>query len=276
MTREDYFQNPAGERFRFRENIPENPKASIIAVHGLAEHFGRYLHIEDFFARRGFSFHIMENRGHGKSVGKHIHIDRYDQFIEDLNVFREKVAAENSGRPLFGLAHSNGSLILARYALKYGAGLKGVVLSGLPIRFGSKVNPIKFKAGMFLAGIVPKLTLPNTDLDPHTICHDKKVVADYIADPLVYKVISVGFAKQFFWAMGDLLERAPEFKVPVLMQHGGDDHACSPAAAREFYENISSADKEFILYDGLYHEIYNEPPKLEILGTAAEWLEKRI
>ncbi|MFA6449844.1 MAG: lysophospholipase [bacterium] len=276
MIREDYFENPAGERFHFRENIPDNPKAAIIAVHGLAEHFGRYIHIEEFFASRGFSFHIMENRGHGKSVGRRIHIDRYDQFVEDLNVFRELVAARLNGIPLLGLSHSNGSLILARYALKHGDGLKGVVLSGIPISFGSKVNPIKFKAGMFLAGIVPKLTLPNTDLDPQTLCHDKKVVEDYIADPMVYKVISVGFAKQFFWAMGDLLARAPEFKIPALFQHGGDDRACSPASAREFFEKISSSDKEFILYEGLYHEIYNEPQKLEILETAANWMEKRI
>jgi acylglycerol lipase len=276
MIREDYFENPAGERFRYRENIPDKPKAAIIGVHGLAEHLGRYTEIEEFFANRGFSFHMMENRGHGLSVGKRGHIDAYDQFLDDLHIFRGMVEANLNGRPLFGLSHSNGSLILARYALAHGDGLRGVVLSGIPIRFASKINPVKFKTGMFLAKFFPKLTLPNTDLDPQYICHDKKVVEDYIADPLVFKIISLGFAKQMFWAMQDLLDRSPQFDTPVLFQHGGDDRACDPAAAREFYEKSSSSDKQFVLYDGLFHEIYNEPPKAEILDTAASWMEKRI
>jgi lysophospholipase len=276
MIREDYFTNPAGEIFRFRENIPDNAKATILCVHGYAEHIGRYKHVEQFFTDNGFSFHIMENRGHGMSVGKRGHIDEFDEFIEDLNVFRRMVDAGLGGRPLFGLGHSNGSLILARYSLKYGVGIRGLVLSGIPIRTSAKINPIKLKTGMFLANFFPKLTLPSKELDPQTICHDRKIVEDYIADPLVHKVMSIGFAKQFFWAMQDLFDRAGEFKTPVLFQHGGDDRACDPAAAREFHDKIASADKRIIIYDGLYHEIYNEPQKQEILGTALKWMEDRL
>lgn len=273
---EDYFSNSKGERFRFRENIPDNFIASILCVHGYAEHIGRYLEIERFFVERGFSFHIMENRGHGKSVGQRGHIDKFDIFIEDLHVFRQMIDAKIGNKILFGLGHSNGSLILARYAIKYGDGIKGVVLSGLPIRSSAKINPIKFNTGIFLASFMPKLTLPSTELDPQTLCHDKKIVEDYIADPLVHKVMSLGFVKEFFGSMRNLLDRAPEFKIPVLFQHGGDDRACDPTAAREFYEKISSTDKQIIVYDGLYHEIFNEPQKADILTTSAKWMESRI
>jgi len=276
MKQESYFENAAGEKFRFVEIVPENPFAAILAVHGYAEHIGRYEHIASFFSERGFSFYMMENRGHGMSVGKRGHIDKFDIFLDDLHFFRKIVERKINGLPLFGLAHSNGSLILARYSLKYGHGFKGLVLSGIPIRSAAKINPIKFKAGMLLAAIVPKLTLPSTELDPQTICHDKKVVDDYIKDPLVHKVISVRFAREFFWAMEDLNARAKEFTAPVLFQHGSDDRACDPDAAREFYENIASQDKEFIMYEALYHEVYNEPPKHDILTTAADWMKKRM
>ncbi len=275
MKRIAFFENPAGEKFRYSEVVPDDAKAAIIGVHGYAEHLGRYDYIAEHFTGRGFSFHIMENRGHGESIGKRGHIDSFDLFIEDLHIFRKAVESRIAGKPLFMLGHSNGSLIAARYVLKFGEGIQGLVLSGIPIRAAVKVNPIKLKLGFFLAGFIPRLTLPS-ELDPHVICRDKKVVEDYINDPLVFRVMSVGFAKEFFVAMADLLERAPEFKHPVLFLHGSMDMACAPDAAREFYEKISSSDKKFIMYDGLYHEVFNEEGKDDILATASGWIEKRL
>ena len=248
---EGYFTNSAGERFYYVQGGPEKPKAVILAVHGYAEHTGRYRHVMDFMNSRGFSFYMMENRGHGRSPGKRGHIDRYDQFTDDLHEFRimpEKAAREH-GVPLFLLGHSNGSLISARYALAHGDGIRGLVLSGIPIRAAVKVNPVKLKLGFFLAGIAPKLTLPS-EIDPYTLCHDEKVT--------------------------DLLSRAGEFSHPVLFQHGGDDRACDPPSAVEFYEKIASGDKRMQMYEGLWHEIFNEPEKEKILDTAASWIEERI
>lgn len=275
MNKTAYFDNPAGEKFRFREDVPEHPVAAVIGVHGVAEHMGRYDHVAAHFAGRGISFHMMENRGHGESIGKRGHIDSYGDFIEDLHLFRRDVQGRIGDRPLFMLGHSNGALISATYALKYGDGIRGLVLSGLPIRTGVKVNPLKLKLGMILGGIVPKLTLPS-ELDPHDICSDKKVVENYINDPLVFRVMSVGFAKEFFNAMAGLLERAPGFRHPVLFLHGSEDRPCDPAAAREFHDKISSDDKEFILYEGLYHEVFNEAGKEKILETASQWVLDRV
>ncbi len=274
VINESYFISNTGDRFRFRENIPDNPRGAVIAVHGLAEHIGRYAHVEQFLVDNRYSFHMMENRGHGKSVGKRGHIDRFDQFTEDLHFFRGMVQKKIGSLPLFMLGHSNGSLISARYALTYGSGIRGFVLSGLPIRFAAEVSPLKKKIGLFLSRFIPKLTI-KSELNPWDICHDVKVVEDYIADPLVFKIMSIGFANQIFWAMDDLSARAGEFNSPVLFQHGGDDRICCPTAAREFYEKAASTDKEFILYEGLYHEIYNEPEKDAILETALRWIEKR-
>lgn len=271
---EGYYENEAGEKFRYRENEVENPKAAVICVHGYAEHIGRYRHVEERLVARGMSFYMIENRGHGLSVGRKGHIDRYDQFIDDLYFYRNRIMPKVGDTPLFLLGHSNGSLISARYALAHGDGVRGMVLSGIPIRTAMKVNPIKLKAGMILAGIAPTISLP-TEIDPKTLCHDKQIVDAYIKDPLVHKIMSVGFAKEFLGAMANLLERAGEFRTPALFMHGGDDRACDPPSAREFYQKAGVADKKFIMYDNLWHEIFNEPQKEEILRTAIDWIEER-
>jgi len=277
MKREGFFSNDAGEKFFFVENVPEDRKAAVLAVHGYAEHTGRYGHVSDYLASRGFSFHMMENRGHGRSAGRKGHIERYDDFLDDLDVFRKMVerSADEAGVPLFMLGHSNGSLISARYVLSRGRGVRGLVLSGIPIRTAVKVNPLKLKVGFFLAGIAPRLTLP-TELDPYTLCHDAEVTREYVEDPLVHKVMSVGFAKEFFGAMEDLLGRAADFTHPVLFLHGSDDRACDAAAAVEFHDRISSQDREIIVYEDLWHEVFNEPEKEKILDTAVRWMEDRL
>lgn len=275
MINEGYLENASGEKFRIRENIPDGAVAAVICVHGYAEHIGRYLHVEDFLVSNGISFHMMENRGHGMSVGRKGHIDRYDQFIDDLHLFRKKVQENICGLPLFIVAHSNGSLISARYVLTHADGIKGMVLSGIPIRTSVKVNPLKLKTGIFLSNYFPTLSLP-TELDPHTLCHDKDVVAEYIKDPLVHKIMSIGFAREFFNAMDNTLKRASAFKTPVLFLHGGDDRACSPEAAREFYEKIISSDKKLLMYENAWHELFNEPDKDSTLETTTRWILERV
>jgi alpha-beta hydrolase superfamily lysophospholipase len=48
------------------------------------------------------------------------------------------------------------------------------------------------------------------------------------------------------------------------------------AGSDAYYRGISSTDKELKIYDGLYHEIFNEPERLEVLGDLATWIEARI
>ncbi|HOC93100.1 MAG TPA: lysophospholipase [bacterium] len=276
MKREDYFENKGGGRFRYVEHEVEGARAVVMGTHGFAEHIGRYDHVGAFFNSRGMSFYMMDNRGHGKSPGARGHIDSYDQYVDDLHGFRTLVVEEKlRGAPLFLLGHSNGSLITARYCLKHAAGVRGVVLSGILARMAMKVNPLKLKTGMLLSKIVPKLAIPG-EISPSDVCRDKEVVREYENDPLVFKVNTLGFAAQLIWAMEDLNKRAGEFKPPVLFQHGGDDRLCSPEGARAFHDNIASTDKQFILYPGLYHEIYNEFEKDEILAAAADWIDKRL
>jgi alpha-beta hydrolase superfamily lysophospholipase len=39
---------------------------------------------------------------------------------------------------------------------------------------------------------------------------------------------------------------------------------------------ISSADKTLKIYDGLYHEIFNEPERDQVFGDMQTWLEERL
>ena len=76
--------------------------------------------------------------------------------------------------------------------------------------------------------------------------------------------------------MGEVRERCGEITLPVLVMHGEQDVMTAPAGSRAFYEGVGATDRSLRLYPALYHEIFNEPERLEVLGDLADWLEARM
>lgn len=268
-----YFEGEDGTKFYYRQRLPDGKtRAVVVGVHGYAEHGGRYDEVANLLASRGYAFYIMDNRAHGYSEGRRAHIDRYDQFVEDLRGFVSYLKPRIDGRKVFMLGHSNGSLIAIRYALRWQDELAGLVLSGAALRSAVPVPGIKLMMMPVMAKLMPT-KLFNAGLDPNGLSHDKEVVQRYVDDPLVYRVISARFAFELFRAMADTLGRAAEMRAPTLMLHGEKDPACDPAAAKEFFEKMASVDKTLHVYPGMFHEVFNEIGKEKVYADMTAWVE---
>jgi alpha-beta hydrolase superfamily lysophospholipase len=72
-----------------------------------------------------------------------------------------------------------------------------------------------------------------------------------------------------------LPERSRELRIPLLLQHGSLDALADPAGTRLLVTTAGSADKTVRWYDGLWHEIYNEPERAQPLADLREWLAAR-
>jgi alpha-beta hydrolase superfamily lysophospholipase len=70
--------------------------------------------------------------------------------------------------------------------------------------------------------------------------------------------------------------RLGSVQLPLLVLHGGADALATPAGARVVYERAGSVDKTLKVYDGLYHEIFNEPEKDSVINDAMTWIETHI
>jgi acylglycerol lipase len=64
--------------------------------------------------------------------------------------------------------------------------------------------------------------------------------------------------------MAKLYDSVPQIKLPTLIMagNGGPDGARS----RVLYERIILKDKTFKLYEGLLHEIFNEPEHPQVMA----------
>ncbi|MFO7666808.1 MAG: alpha/beta hydrolase [Desulfobacterales bacterium] len=249
-------QNDLKIYYRQYKASPE--KAIMIITHGLGEHSGRYLNVINRLVPKGISVFAPDFRGHGKSEGKRGHVLSFGDYLEDLDLISGVVIKEKKpGIKYFLLGHSLGGLIAINYAIRRQETVDGLIISSPSLGVTVKVPAIKAVLGKAMSFLWPGLSL-NNELDASKISHDEKVVAAYRNDPLVHDRVTARWFTEFLSAMEKANNQASEIKVPFLMQIAGDDHLVNAAASKSFFERVSSKDKTLHVYEGLYHEIFNE------------------
>ena len=115
----------------------------------------------------------------------------------------------------------------------------------------------------------------SSGLDPTTISRNQEVVDKYVNDPLVHDKMSLGFGKLMLSVLPWTFEHAPEFSLPLLIMHGTDDKLGYPRGSEEF-ASLVKQDCTVKLWDGLYHELHNEPEQNEVLAFMIEWMNGQL
>jgi alpha-beta hydrolase superfamily lysophospholipase len=254
--------------------LPEGePRAVLVISHGLAEHGGRYAALAERLVGRNYAVYALDHRGHGRSPGGRANIERFAYVVSDLGTFVGRAQRQHPGHPAFLIGHSMGGAIALGCALQFPDALKGLVLSAPALSIGEEVSVLKSWLVRLLSAVAPgvgALTLPAS-----AISRDPAVVSAYERDPLVYRgSIPARTLAELLAAMKDFPERVPRLRVPVLVQHGTADKLVPYDANRPIYAALGQPKLRAIrTYDGLFHEIYNEPERDRVIGDLEAWLE---
>ena len=110
------------------------PRAVIVLVHGAGEHCARYEHLASYMTQHGYAVAGLDYPGHGRSGGTPGFVERFDDYVETLRTFHQRVGAEFPGLPQILLGHSMGGLISSLYLLQYQQDFAGCILSGPAIK----------------------------------------------------------------------------------------------------------------------------------------------
>ena len=250
------------------------PTAVIVLAHGAGEHSGRYAHVAERLTAEGMALHALDHRGHGRSEGRRAYVDRVANAVEDLDQLVARAREEHAGLPLFLLGHSMGGLLALAYALRYQDRLDGLLLSA-PLAALETVSPVVRAAGRLLSAVAP--TLGIFDVDPERVSRDPDVVRAYEEDPLVHHgklpARSVG---EFAAAVDRFPSQVPVLSLPLLVMHGTGDRIVPVAASLMVNDGAGSDDKQLELYEGLYHEILNEPEQDRVMDDIVAWVNVRL
>jgi len=251
------------------------PKAVLLVAHGLAEHSGRYKNLVNYFVPKGYAVYSFDYRGHGRSEGMRSYVDRFSDYLADFKTFFDIVRKAHKDAKIFLVGHSLGATIAIPYAVERQQELAGMITSGASLVASPTVSPALIAIAGVLSALLPKMGV--TVLDASTISRDKAVVDAYVNDPLVFRgKIPARTGAELVKMWKTLPEQMPEIKLPILIMHGSVDRLCDPAGSKLLYERVGSKDKTLKLYDGFYHEIYNEPEHKKVMADVEAWLKKHL
>lgn len=279
LSEESYFEGADDRRLFERRWRPGSPhattRASLVIVHGYAEHSGRYAYVGERIAAHGYDVRAYDLRGHGHSDGRRTYVRSFNEHLRDLDAVLARVAAEGRAQPAFLLGHSMGGGIVALAATIRPPDVRGIILSGAALPAGNGRRSIVQRIIRAVGRVLPRL--PLIKLKAADVSRDAEVVALYESDPLNYRGrMSAGLLAAMMRASGTIDSRASRIQTPLLILHGGEDALTSVGGSRRLYERASSADKTLRVYDGLYHEILNEPERDQVIADIVAWMDKRL
>lgn len=247
------------------------PRAVLLVIHGLAEHSGRYMNLVNHFVPQGYAVYGFDQRGHGRSPGRRGYVERFSYFVNDLRTFLGMIRSKHHEARIFIAGHSVGGTVATAYAVHHQDEFDGLILSGATLKVGAGVSP-----GLIIVARVLSLLLPEMGLyiiDASAISRDQAVVAAYVNDPLVYRgKIRARLGAELIRVMRILPPQMPGISLPILIMHGTADRLSDPDGSQMLYERVGSRDKTLKLYDGFYHEIFNEPGRELVFADMAAWL----
>jgi alpha-beta hydrolase superfamily lysophospholipase len=250
----------------------------MVIAHGLGEHSGRYGNVVERMRMHGVSVWASDHRGHGRSEGKRGHVLNFSQYANDLRLMVQLARVDlPAGLTCFLLGHSLGGLIALDFCRRYPDLIDGVIASSPALGMVIAVPRVKKFLGIIMSSVWPGLSMRN-ELDASKISHDRQVVKAYQDDPLVHDRVSARFFTEFLAAMETVRQTAATIQTPLLLQVAGDDHLVDAHSSREFFTKLALEDKTIHVYDGLYHEIYNEPPdqRQKVLTDLENWVKARL
>ena len=270
------FDGVGGVRIVYDVWTPDTPpRAVVVLSHGLGEYARRYDHVAQRFGEAGLVTYALDHRGHGRSAGKRMLVRDITEYTGDFDTLVGIAKREHPALKCIVLGHSMGGGIVFAYGVERPDNYDLMVLSGPAVAAQDLVHPAMALVAKGLGALVPGL--PVQELDESLISRDPAVVEAYRTDPLVYHGrVPAGVGRALLQVGETMPQRAPALTAPLLVVHGSDDGLIPVDGSRRLVDCVGSTDVELKVYPGLYHEVFNEPERNQVLDDVVSWITKRL
>ncbi|CAM1334087.1 lysophospholipase [Tenacibaculum aestuariivivum] len=252
---------------------PKTVKAVVVIIHGMGEHSGRYNHVAKKLTSNNFGVIAFDHFGHGKTSGKRGHNPGFNIVLKSITKLLDKTTAVFNNAPIFLYGHSMGGNAVINYSLRKKHHLIGIIASSPMLKLAFNPPAWKLILGRVAQKITPSITLGN-QLNPNDLSRDKKIVKNYINDPLVHNKISANFSLSFIDSGKWAIKNASLLKIPILLLHGIADKIIDYKGTEKFADSTNKATLQ--LYKEAYHELHNDICKEKVLEDIVNWLNNKL
>lgn len=267
-----------GMPLRFRSWKAASARGALLIVHGLGEHSGRYAALAERFVAGGISVYAPDLRGHGLSGGRRGHVDRFGDYLSELDRSLAEARSLSGGLPMVLFGHSMGGLVALRYAeARPEIDLAGLALSAPQLSLADPPPAWLRMAAVALEAVLPFLPL-STRIDPQDLSNDPAEVQAYRDDPLVHDRITPRLFREMQRTMGAAVRDLPRIRVPAaLVMIPSADPVVDPRTTREMAVALRAfTSVDLREYPGLFHEPLHDTGRERVSADLLAWVAERI
>lgn len=249
------------------------PRAVMILVHGFNAHSGYMVWPGEQFSSNGFATYALDLRGRGQSDGERFFVEKFQDYLDDVDTLVETARGENPGLPVYVLGHSAGGVVASSYVFDHQDRIAGLICESFAFDVGlPHLVQLAIEGVSSLAPHVHLFKLKNEDFT-----RDPEALARMNSDPLIANESQPAeTGSELLKAADRLKANMPEFRSPVFIIHGTADKATRPAGSQYFYDHAGSSDKTLKLYEGHYHDLLNDIGKEQVMADVQDWLDARV
>lgn len=269
-----FVEGAGGIKISTRSWRPEGAaKAVVLIVPGFNSHSGYYRWVAEQLTAEGLAVYAVDLRGRGESEGERFYVERFEDYVSDVESLAKLARERDPGLKVFLLGHSAGGVVSCLYTLEHQAELAGLICESFAYQVPAPDVALALLKGIsHLAPHAHVLKLKNEDFS-----RDPAVVEAMNSDPLIAdETQPTKTVAEMVRADERLKEEFPRITLPVLILHGTSDHATKPSGSQFFHETAGSTDKTITLYDGAYHDLLNDTIKDVVINDVKDWISTRL
>jgi alpha-beta hydrolase superfamily lysophospholipase len=273
-VQEDRIPGGAGLDIFVRSWRPSGtPRAVVVICHGVKSHSGYYGWTAEQLVAEGLAVYALDLHGRGKSDGERFYLEKFQDYLDDVDATMKLARSREPGLPVFLLGHSAGGVVSSVYTLEHQADLKGFICESFAFQVYAPDFALAVLKG--LSHIAPHAHVLN--LKTEDFSRDPAAVKFMLEDPLIaHEVQPTRTVAQLVLADERLKKEFPLITLPVLILHGTEDKVTRPAGSQLFFDTAGSKDKTLKLYEGHYHDLLNDIDKEKVMSDIKQWIDARL